>query len=1639
MVEIQTQADAWRKTDARRRATLIRALEPRMMFDAAAVGTAVEVQAQAQPEVAPEPVEVEAPAPAPAPAPVAADTESDPDADVADEAALQAEPIDQSPEPATAETEQSETDPIVDNESALDVTASESEPSSTLASELPESLTTAVPGQEVVFVLDNLPDVETLTGGMREGVEMVMLDAQGDGLAQMADHLQGRTGLSAIHVISHGDEGRVSLGSTWLDAQGVTEREGLLQQIGQSLTEEGDILLYGCYVGANGQGVDFITALAASTGADVAASTDNTGSAAMGGNWVLEATQGSIETASLHLSNYSDLLVAFSDDFSTNTGSAITNFTRTLGGVSYTFTFTSDGDGGDFAWENANGFGGSASVNMLSGVDTGAIERVTIARTDGADFSFDSIYINNTGGGTTNVRGYLDGIVTGANQTMAVGASGTLSFGSLHVDQVQIISTNFLFTNFDNFAGDTNPPNTAPTITNLNGDTVAWAGVGNTVTLDSGGNASVTDAELGALNGGNGDWSGASLTVQRNTAVGADTFGFNTSGALFTVSGANLQSGGQTFASFANTGGVLTVNFSSSDTTATTALVNDVARHITYQNNTPAGDASIRFTLHDGTVAGPVANVNVTSDTIYVTNTTDTATINVSNGVSFSEAVAIAAADATGSQTLVFSNGFNNSMTLAGALAINESLTINGDAANDLIFTGSNITLGDGTTLNFSNSTGAVTIASALAGAGSLTKAGAGTLTLSASNTYSGTTNVNAGTLLVNGTLSATSNITVASAATLGGIGSVSSNVTVNSGGTLSPGNSGAGALALNGDLTMASGSTLAVEINGTSAGTQYDQVIVNGAVDVSGATLSVTHGYTPGSGDSYTIIVNDATDAVTGAFTGIAEGASFAAGGNSTQLTASYVGGTGNDFTLTAPNNPTVTSVSSISADGTYKIGDTVTVVVNFSEAVFLSTGTLQLTLETGTTDRVLSYLAGSGSATLYFSYTVQAGDTAADLDYTNTTALAANGDTIQSGSFIDANLTLPTPGAAGSLGANQDIVIDGVRPTASIVVSDTALAVGETSTVTITFNEAVTGLAIADFTVANGVLSGLSTGDGGITWTATLTPTAGTTDTSNLISLDNTGVADAAGNTGTGTTDSNNYAIDTLRPTATIVVADTALAVGETSTVTITFNEAVSGLALGDFAVANGALSGLSSSDGGITWTATLTPTAGIADTSNLITLDNTGVADAAGNTGTGTTDSNNYIIDGLPPSVASVTVPANGTYGAGQNLDFTVNFSETVVVDTSGGTPRVAVTLDTGGTVYAEYVSGSGSTALLFRLTVTNGLQDDNGITLASSIEPNGGTLLDAVGNSAQTALNGVGSTSGVLVAAASEPAPVPAPDPALPTPAPVSPVPTPAPVGPVPTRPSIPSASQPLPMTPLPVGGGFTLPAFAPTPLIVSGSLNAWAGSSGATASSLSGLMPVGISAVLGPMNLDEMSGAGWDRDDQPWSVPFQATDLAGAASMGIPVMGGQDAVLLRSGQPFEYTVPLGALMGDDLLRQFSMLIEVRQVDGSPLPAWLRFDPVTGKFSGVPPVGFSGTLRLELSVQDAQGERRTLMLEFEVQAGRADQRGDAGQESAHPLPSAQWLSLHSQWASHGRGALESQAHALVTALRTPVSPA
>jgi len=113
----------------------------------------------------------------------------------------------------------------------------------------------------------------------------------------------------------------------------------------------------------------------------------------------------------------------------------------------------------------------------------------------------------------------------------------------------------------------------------------------------------VSDVDLDARNGGAGNYAGTSFTVERQTAPNAnDVFGFSTAGTNFVVNGGNLLFGGLTFATFSNSGGALSISFTSSATAATTALVDQVLQHITYENNAavPPNTATLAYTFNDG-------------------------------------------------------------------------------------------------------------------------------------------------------------------------------------------------------------------------------------------------------------------------------------------------------------------------------------------------------------------------------------------------------------------------------------------------------------------------------------------------------------------------------------------------------------------------------------------------------------------------------------------------------------------------------------------------------------------------------------------------------------------------------------------------------------------------------------------------------------------------------------------------------------------------------------------------------------------------------------------------------------------------------------------------------------------------------
>ncbi|WP_034247390.1 T9SS C-terminal target domain-containing protein, partial [Aquimarina atlantica] len=201
---------------------------------------------------------------------------------------------------------------------------------------------------------------------------------------------------------------------------------------------------------------------------------------------------------------------------------------------------------------------------------------------------------------------------------------------------------------------------------------------------------------------------------------------------------------------------------------------------------------------------------------------------------------------------------------------------------------------------------------------------------------------------------------------------------------------------------------------------------------------------------------------------------------------------------------------------------------------------------------------------------------------------------------------------------------------PTATITISDSIVTIGETTTITVIFSEAVSGFDNTDLTIPNGALSTVTSTDGNITFTAIYTPTTDIEDNTNIITLDNTGITDSVGNIGTGTTNSSNFIIDMMSPTAIVEISDNELTTGDTATITIIFSEAVTGFTNADLTIPNGTLSAVTSTDSNITFTATYTPTTGITDTENSITLDNTGVTDIAGNPGVGVTDSSNFTIN-------------------------------------------------------------------------------------------------------------------------------------------------------------------------------------------------------------------------------------------------------------------------------------------------------------------------------------------------------------------------------------------------------------------------
>ncbi len=147
---------------------------------------------------------------------------------------------------------------------------------------------------EVVFIDSAIADTQALLVGVSASAEVVLLDASQDGIAQISDFLAQRSNITALHIVSHGSAGNLLLGNAALNVNTLDYYATSLQGWAKSFTTGADILLYGCDVAAGDLGNHFVRSLGFLTGADIAASNNLTGNAALGGDWELEVNTGEI-------------------------------------------------------------------------------------------------------------------------------------------------------------------------------------------------------------------------------------------------------------------------------------------------------------------------------------------------------------------------------------------------------------------------------------------------------------------------------------------------------------------------------------------------------------------------------------------------------------------------------------------------------------------------------------------------------------------------------------------------------------------------------------------------------------------------------------------------------------------------------------------------------------------------------------------------------------------------------------------------------------------------------------------------------------------------------------------------------------------------------------------------------------------------------------------------------------------------------------------------------------------------------------------------------------------------------------------------------------------------------------------------
>ncbi|MDR3481489.1 MAG: DUF4347 domain-containing protein, partial [Burkholderiaceae bacterium] len=1196
--------------------------------------------------------------------------------------------------------------------------------------------TVAASGPAVIFIDSRVQDAASLLKGVAAGTEVVYLQANQDGLQQIATYLAAHHEVGSVEIIAHGNDGELLLGDSNLTAANINSYAQELGAIGSNLRQGADILVYACNTAADATGVGFVDTLARLTGHNIAASSNVTG---VGGDWNLEVTTGDISAvAALSAQSeagYKDELTAtaitsYLDDSSAGTlrydiahagagdvlyfdGTGGT-VTLTQGALSITQNLTiesdvaGDGASGSQVIINANyassvmTIGSGATVNLVgltlehgllsgnggNGESTGqsamgagisnagnltltnsnvTLNYATGGGGGGGGAALNEGFGGGGGSGAHSTGGGTSGVATGQftyNPVAGIGGSGGTAQGT-YGGQGGTAAGGGLGGNSGGgfYAGGGNG-GTAPGIVTIGG---GGGGTGFDASGGAGGNAaggiynsgklyvigtSAITHNYAAGGGGGGGGGSGNVSGAGGQAVGGI---WNTAGGTVNLTAAAYTAMGNT--NHAGSGaGASAFNLGAAGSTPTTYGRINTSGTISETYNPAATVSSVTIPSSGTYIDGQVLNFTVTFDSaVTVTNTPEIAITLATGGTVYATYTGgSGTATLDFSYTLVPGEKDASGFTIGSAITLNGGTIANGNGSANLALHGVPSTAG-------------VNIEAILPTVSSIDIAGSSP-TNGASEAF---------------------NVTFSQAVS----GVVASDFTVTTGGASDTG------------------------ITSVSTSDNIHYTVTLGGVGGNG-TLGLDLKSGTGIADTYGNVIS---------------------------------GGHTGDQTYTIDTTPP--TVSSINRTGTTpNNGSSEVFTVTFSESVTgVDTSDFNLS-HTGTASGTIASVSGSGS-----TYTVTVNGVTGD----GILGLNLNG----SGTGI---ADLASNAISGGF-TGQVYTVDHTPPTVSSI---TALGASPNNAnsdqFAVTFSEAVSGVNPADFALTtNNTPGGTALTTGGITSITTsdnihYTVTVGSVAGDGTLRLDlkanDSGITDAAGNgASAGFNSGDTYTIEHTPPAIASSVATGTPNPNNASsdTFTVTFTEAVTGVDASDFSAT--AVSGTVAASGitvvplnAYQYTVTLTGVTGDGVLRLDLNSSGTGITDAAGNAIVGGyTAGDSYTIEHTVPVVTSVAVPASATYIAGQSLDFTINFSEAIIVDTTNGTPEIGVTLDTGGTVYAQYVSGGNTSALTFRYTVVSGEADPNGIVLDSAITLNGGTLQDVATNSAVLTLNGVGNTTGVLV--------------------------------------------------------------------------------------------------------------------------------------------------------------------------------------------------------------------------------------------------------------------------------------------------